>query len=180
MQTNCSFNINIFFFTQVTYFQERLHLLQTLRHVPKCWAVVQPFLCSIFMPKCVNNSVELPSQEMCKMVSGPCRLLLNHTIWPSFAKCDNATLFSRQCKNALRELKFNTTGKCLKPLVPTDNVLSIFDGVEGCGTQCYDPLFTLDEHKQTHSFIAYAASICCACNLFTIVSTIKEERHTSA
>lgn len=122
------------------------------------------------MPKCVNNTVDLPSQEMCKMVLGPCRMLLNHTIWPSFAKCDNTKLFPPLCKNDIREMKFNTSGKCLKPLVSTDNALSIFDGVEGCGTQCYDPLFMPDEHKQIHSFIAWAAGICCAFNLFTIVS----------
>ncbi|KMQ88927.1 protein smoothened [Lasius niger] len=156
--------------------EERLYLLQALKHVPKCWAVVQPFLCSIFMPKCVNNTVELPSQEMCKMVSGPCRMLINHTIWPSFAKCDNTKLFPRLCKNDIRELKFNITAKCLKPLVPTDNALSIFDGVEGCGTECYDPLYTTDEHNQIHSFIVWAAGICCTFNLFTVITFLIDWR----
>ncbi|KYM89276.1 Protein smoothened [Atta colombica] len=156
--------------------EERLYLLQALKHVPKCWAVVQPFLCSIFMPKCINDTVELPSQEMCKMVSGPCRMLMNHTIWPSFAKCDNKELFPRLCQNDIRELKFNISGKCLKPLVPTDNALSIFDGVEGCGTQCYDPLYTSDEHNQIHSFIIWAASICCTFNLFTVLTFVIDWR----
>ncbi|XP_011634668.1 LOW QUALITY PROTEIN: protein smoothened, partial [Pogonomyrmex barbatus] len=143
---------------------------------PKCWAVVLPFLCSIFMPKCINDTVELPSQEMCKMVSGPCRMLMNHTIWPSFAKCDNTKLFPRLCQNDVRELKFNISGKCLKPLIPTDNALSIFDGVEGCGTQCYDPLYTPDEHNQIHSFIVWAAGICCTFNLFTIITFLIDWR----
>lgn len=178
MHIYCSYRkISISFIVSLCFFifQEKLHLLQALQHVPKCWAVVQPFLCSIFMPKCVNNTVELPSQEMCKMVSGPCRMLINHTLWPSFAKCDNTKLFPRLCdyKNDVRELKFNITGKCLKPLVSTDNALSIFDGVEGCGTQCYDPLYTFDEHNEIHSFVTWAAGICCAFNLFTVVSVIK-------
>ncbi|KAL0106682.1 hypothetical protein PUN28_015319 [Cardiocondyla obscurior] len=156
--------------------EERLYLLQALKHVPKCWAVVQPFLCSIFMPKCINDTVELPSQEMCKMVSGPCRMLMNHTMWPNFAKCDNTKLFPRLCQNDIRELKFNISGKCLKPLVPTDNALSIFDGVEGCGTQCYDPLYTSDEHNQIHSFIIWGASICCTFNLFTIITFLIDWR----
>lgn len=122
------------------------------------------------MPKCINDTVDLPSQEMCKMVSGPCRIVFNHTIWPSFVKCENTDLFPRLCKNDIRELKFNISGKCLKPLVPTDNALAIFEGVEGCGTQCSDPLFTPDEHKQIHSFIAWAAGICGSFNLFTVVS----------
>ncbi|KAG7209538.1 hypothetical protein KM043_015618 [Ampulex compressa] len=156
--------------------EERLHILQGLRHIPKCWAVVQPLLCSIFMPKCVNDTVDLPSQEMCKMVSGPCRILFNHTIWPAFVKCENTELFPRLCKNDVRELKFNISGKCLRPLVPTDNALSIFEGVEGCGTQCDDPLFTPDEHKQIHSFIAWTAGICCSFNFFTVVTFLIDWR----
>ncbi|XP_066597642.1 protein smoothened [Prorops nasuta] len=156
--------------------EEKLYLLQGLRHIPKCWTVVQPFLCSLFMPKCINNTVYLPSEEICKLVSGPCRILFNHTIWPSFIKCDNTELFPRLCKNDIRELKFNTAGKCLKPLVPTDNALSIFEGVEGCGTQCEDPLFTPDEHKQIHSFIAWAAGICCLFNFFTVVTFLIDWR----
>nr|XP_050867262.1 protein smoothened [Vespula vulgaris] len=158
-------------YTTQKIIEEKLYLLQALRHVPKCWAVVQPFLCSIFMPKCINDMVDLPSQEMCKMVSGPCRIVFNHTIWPNFVKCENTKLFPRLCKNDIRELKFNTSGKCLKPLIPTDNALAIFEGVDGCGTQCNDPFFTLDEQKQIHSFIAWAAGICCMFNFFTVVST---------
>ncbi|EZA47218.1 Protein smoothened [Ooceraea biroi] len=157
--------------------KDKLHQLQTLKHVPKCWAVVQPFLCSIFMPKCVNDTVALPSREMCKMISGPCRLLLNHTIWPSFIRCDNAELFPQSCKSNVRELKFNTSGECLKPLVPTDNALSIFDGVEGCGTQCYDPLYTFDEHTQLHSFIVWCAGICCAFNFLAVVTFLIDWRN---
>lgn len=125
------------------------------------------------MPRCIDNVVELPSQEMCKLVLGPCRMLLNHTIWPSFARCENTELFPPSCKNTITELKFNTSSMCLKPLISTDNALSIFDGVENCGTQCNDPLFTPDEHKQIHSFIAWAAGICCFLNLFTVVSMME-------
>ena len=147
-----------------------MHLFQGLRHIPKCWAVVQPFLCSLYMPKCTNDTVELPSQEMCKMVAGPCRILFNHTIWPNFIKCDDAKLFPRMCKNDVRELKFNTTGKCLKPLIPTDNTLALFEGIEGCGKQCDDPLYTPDQQKQMHSYIAWLTAICAAFNLFAVVS----------
>ncbi|XP_043253743.1 protein smoothened [Colletes gigas] len=156
--------------------EERLHVLQALRHMPKCWAVVQPLLCSIFMPKCINDTVDLPSQEMCKIVSGPCRIVFNHTIWPSFVKCENTELFPRLCKNDIRDLKFNISGKCLKPLIPTDNALAIFEGVEGCGTQCNDPFFTPDEHKQIHSFIAWAAGICGSFNLFTVITFLIDWR----
>lgn len=151
------------------FLQEKLHLLQGLKHIPKCWAVVQPFLCSLFMPKCVNDTVDLPSHEMCSIVSGPCKVIFNHTIWPKFINCNNKKLFPH-CENDLRELKFNTTSKCISPLVPTDNALAIFEGVEGCGTPCNDPLYTHDEQKQIQSFIAWAASICITFNAFTVVS----------
>ena len=122
------------------------------------------------MPKCVNDTVDLPSQEMCKIVSSPCRILFNQTIWPNFIKCENTELFPSLCKNDIREIKFNTTWKCLSPLVPTDNALAVFEGVEGCGTPCDDPLYTSDEKKQIHSFIFWAAGICILFNLFTVVS----------
>lgn len=47
--------------------QDKLLLWQSLRSVPKCWAVIQPFLCALYMPRCENGLVELPSQEMCKV-----------------------------------------------------------------------------------------------------------------
>jgi smoothened protein len=35
---------------------------QNLRSVPKCWAVIQPFLYALYMPRCENGTVGLPSQ----------------------------------------------------------------------------------------------------------------------
>ncbi|XP_058807517.1 protein smoothened-like [Phymastichus coffea] len=159
-----------------TMIKERLYVLQGLKHIPKCWAVVQPFLCSLFMPKCVNGTVNLPSHEMCRVVSGPCKVIFNSTIWPKFIKCDDTKLFPHLCMNEARELKFNTTSKCLSPLVPTDNALAIFEGVEGCGTPCNDPLYTHDEQKQIQSFIAWAASICISFNAFTVITFIIDWR----
>ena len=37
---------------------------QNLKSVPKCWAVIQPFLCALYMPRCDNGMVELPSQVL--------------------------------------------------------------------------------------------------------------------
>lgn len=127
------------------------------------------------MPKCINETVDLPSQEMCKIVSGACRILFNHTIWPNFIKCEDTTLFPRLCKNDIREIKFNTSSQCLHPLVPiNDNPLAVFEGVEGCGIPCSDPFYTEDEQKQIHSLIFYAAAICCMFNLFTMVRFSKK------
>ena len=147
-------------------------MLQGLKYIPKCWAVVQPFLCSLFMPKCVNDTVYLPTQEMCKIVLGACRILVNHTIWPNFIHCNNTELFPSSCNNIIREVKFdNTNGKCHPPLVPTNYSLAVFEGIDGCGLPCRDPLYTHEEQKQIHTLITWAAYTCLMFNMFTIVST---------
>ncbi|XP_074097870.1 smoothened, frizzled class receptor [Cotesia typhae] len=156
--------------------EERLRLLQSLRHIPRCWAVVQPLLCSVFKPKCNNNTIELPSQEFCKKILSPCRILFNHTIWPSFIKCDNPKLFPKEGKDFSRFLPFNISGKCFKPLIATDNPLTTFEGIEGCGIPCNDPLYTADEHDQIHSFIRWGATICMVSNIFTICTFLIDWR----
>ena len=49
--------------------QEKLVLWQSLRSVPKCWAVIQPFLCALYMPRCEGDLVELPSQVRLEFAS---------------------------------------------------------------------------------------------------------------
>lgn len=73
-------------------------------------------------------------------------------------------------QNDVRELKFNTTGRCLEPLVQTDLSAWYYDGVDGCGVQCHDPMFTDHQRQQIHKLVAWGASICALFNLFTIVS----------
>lgn len=124
------------------------------------------------MPNCNNDNVYLPTQETCRMAMGPCRAILNHTIWPSFIRCDDTTLFPTGCSDfhEPRDIKFNNTGKCLEPLIPTDNQLALFDDIDGCGMPCNSPLYSSDEHKQIHSFIAWGAGICLAFNFFAVVN----------
>lgn len=98
---------------------------------------------------------------------GACRLVFNETIWPKFIKCNDEKLFPRRCINDIRAIKFNTTGVCFTPLVSTDNSLATFEGVEGYGTPCAASFYTAEEQE---SFIFWAASICFAFNLFTVVS----------
>ncbi|XP_066992573.2 protein smoothened isoform X2 [Anabrus simplex] len=122
------------------------------------------------MPKCEEDMVYLPSQEMCKMTLSPCRILLANNNWPSFPKCDDISKYPQKCKNDVRELKFNTSGQCQLPLVPTDNSQAFYEGVEGCGVQCESPYFTADEHRQIHQLVAWGGSCCLIFNLFTAVT----------
>lgn len=100
--------------------QEKLLLYKYLRYIPKCWAVIQPFLCALYMPKCKNDTVDLPSREMCKITLGPCKIFYNTTIFPELLRCNDERLFPSKCKNVIHELKFNTTGYCMDPLVKTE------------------------------------------------------------
>lgn len=150
---------------------EKLNAFQALRHIPKCWAVIQPFLCSLYMPKCekigLQEMVYLPSQNMCKIAMDACRFLNNTTYFPKFFRCDEK-LYPPNCNNDVREVKFNITGQCLRPLVQAESSSSYFKDIEGCGLQCQNPLYTDDEHRQIHKLIAWGACICLGFNLFTI------------
>jgi smoothened len=155
---------------------EKLYSYQALRHIPKCWAVIQPFLCAVFIPKCESingrgDMVYLPSLEMCKITQEPCKILYNTSYFPEFLKC-NESMFPSKCNNDVREMKFNATGQCLKPLVPTDSVSSYYKEIEGCGLECKDPLYTDDEHRQIHKLISWGGGVCLILNFFTIITFI--------
>ncbi|RZC37430.1 smoothened [Asbolus verrucosus] len=152
--------------------QEKLQLFQYLRYVPKCWAVIQPFLCALYMPKCENGRVDLPSREMCRITLGPCKIFYNSSIFPKFLNCDDNRTFPSTCKNDVHELKFNTTGFCMEPLVKTDNQDWFYPDVEGCGLRCKDSLYTENEHYQIHKLTAYCVLLCGFFNLFTVVTFI--------
>jgi len=87
----------------------------------------------------------------------------------------NNSICNLALQNDVRELKFNTTGQCLSPLVPTDNTQAFYEGVEGCGVRCQNPLLSEDEHSQIHQLVAWAGTICLLFNLFTVVSKCFEE-----
>ncbi|XP_017473360.1 PREDICTED: protein smoothened [Rhagoletis zephyria] len=154
---------------------KHLHSYRALRNVPKCWAVIQPFLCSVFMPKCEQmngkDMVYLPSVEMCRKTWEPCRILYNTSYFPEFLRC-NETLFPPKCTNDVQEMKFNATGSCLAPLVPVESSSSNYPGIEGCGVQCKDPLYTDDEHRQIHKLISWLGTICCLANFFVVATFV--------
>lgn len=59
-----------------------------LRNAPRCWSVIQPLLCAIYMPKCENGRVELPSKSLCLATRRPCSIVDRERGWPNFLKCD--------------------------------------------------------------------------------------------
>ena len=144
--------------------------IEVLRFIPKCWANVQALLCSLYMPNCVGNSIiNMPSQEECRLVLGPCRAILNHPLWPSFINCEDIERFPLGCRHNTMHIKFNNSGSCLKPLIPTDNARAMSEDIDGCGYPCLNPMYSKEEHQQMHTFIAWAAGICLFFNTFTVV-----------
>lgn len=154
---------------------ETLYSYQALRHVPKCWAAIQPFLCSVFLPKCekINGTdmLYLPSLEMCKITVEPCRILYNTSYFPEFLKCKESR-FPSKCNNDVREMKFNLTGKCLKPLVRTDAPANYYKDIDGCGLECKDPFYTDYDHRIIHKLVGWGASICLTFNIFALLTFI--------
>lgn len=113
--------------------------------------------------------VYLPSLEMCRITSEPCRILYNTSYFPEFLKC-NETFFPSKCNNDVREMKFNAVGQCLAPLVQAESSTSYYKDIEGCGVQCKDPLYTDDEHDDIHKLIGWGVTICAISNIFVIVT----------
>ncbi|XP_012942595.1 smoothened homolog [Aplysia californica] len=153
---------------------EKLKLWSGLQNVPQCWAVVQPFLCSVYLPRCDDTlGVELPSQELCERTRKPCQIVYEiNNGWPDFLRCDHPNFVSGCGTATYDKLVFNTTGRCEAPLVRTDDAGSWYDGVEGCGVPCDNPLFTAEQHNEVHTFIAVFGSICLVCTLFTVLTFI--------
>ncbi|XP_073961888.1 protein smoothened-like isoform X3 [Choristoneura fumiferana] len=172
-------SVHLTFFNNQHQIQNQLELYTHLINVPKCWAVIQPLLCATFMPKCETvlgqDMVYLPSFEMCNVTMEPCAILYNTSYFPSYLKC-NETLFPPKCDNAAREMKFNTTGRCLPPLIHTEKALHFYKGISGCGLPCQDPLYTEDEHHQIHRLVAWGAGVCLLFNLITVATFLIDWR----
>ena len=160
---------------------------QVLKAVPKCWAQVQPLLCSLYLPRCRQKQQEsevfLASRQLCLDVQGPCRIVEEKLQgWPSFFSCNNSDVFSSRATSAscLDEADKDATlsfrrhnssrGECLKPLLPTDREDSFFDSFDGCGMSCRPPLFTESEYSFVGSWVAALGVIGSVAFLFAAVT----------
>nr|XP_057933573.1 protein smoothened isoform X2 [Doryrhamphus excisus] len=155
---------------------EKLNMWSGLRNAPRCWSVIQPLLCAVYMPKCENGHVELPSQSLCLVTRRPCSIVDQERGWPNFLKCQE---FPVGCPNEVQKLKFNMSGQCEAPLVKTDIQSSWYKDVEGCGIQCDNPLFTEEEHDDMHAYIAYFGTITLLCTFFTLATFLADWKNSN-
>ena len=86
--------------------QEKLTLWGGLRNAPKCWEVIQPLLCAVYMPRCENDTIELISKDICEKTRGPCKIVETYQgAWPEFLKCGQSH-FRSDCKSVSRLISF--------------------------------------------------------------------------
>ena len=84
---------------------EKLFQWEGLKNVPKCWEVIQPFLCATYLPKCSTKSngndtihtIALTGKELCERTREPCKIVESVRGWPEFLQC-NSSHFPQQCK----------------------------------------------------------------------------------
>lgn len=70
--------------------QENLEAWSALRGAPRCWDVIQPLLCAVYMPRCNNSQLVMYPRELCLKTREPCKIVpeSNHGRWPFFLDCD--------------------------------------------------------------------------------------------
>ncbi|EDO45534.1 predicted protein, partial [Nematostella vectensis] len=119
-----------------------------LKFLPKCWEVLQPFLCQIYKPKCKNGSVELPCREQCFATRKPCSVVESYRRWPEFLRCDKLPEGNCNGTSSVHSSSTSLVNLCL------------------CFAYAYvDPVFTRRKCKRrrkiiktSHSSCAYACS----------------------
>lgn len=72
--------------------KKRLNEWYGLRFLPKCWQVLQPFLCDVYKPNCVNGTAEPPCRDQCLATRKPCSVVetfrKDNPGWPDFLNCE--------------------------------------------------------------------------------------------
>lgn len=80
----------------------------------------------------------------------------------------NTVRFNHELYSQITTLQLNESA-CKRPLVETDHPSSWYEGIEGCGIQCENPIFTSEEHTRIHRFVGAFGSLSFTCSLFTMV-----------
>lgn len=142
---------------------------KALSFLPRCWEVLHPLLCRVYMPKCDEGRVQLPCRSRCLKTRSPCKVVekfQDYGGWPDFLKCD---AFPQENCDNFTITKINQTN-CPSPLVHTEEESSWFEGIHGCGIQCENPIFTKEEHGRIHRFIGAFGTLSILCTGFTVLT----------
>ena len=83
--------------------EKNLQRWKALSFLPRCWEVLKPLLCSVYMPECDESShkaTRLPCRSACLLTRTPCRVVENYRTyggWPDFLECEKFPL--KDCDN---------------------------------------------------------------------------------
>ena len=93
--------------------------------------------------------------------------------WPRrtvYDRCYSSNSYPQKCEIyfQVKKLELNESA-CKRPLVETEHNSSWYEGIEGCGIQCENPIFTTVEHTRIHRFVGAFGSLSFICSLFTMV-----------
>ncbi|CAB3996833.1 smoothened homolog [Paramuricea clavata] len=148
---------------------KNLERWKALSFLPRCWEILKPLLCRVYMPKCEEGNVRLPCRSVCLLTREPCRVVEqfdSYGGWPEFLKCEAFPL--ENCDNLTISKNNQTT--CPAPLVYTEDEESWYEGIHGCGIQCENPIFTAEEHDRIHQFIGAFGTFSILCTAFTVLT----------
>ena len=70
---------------------KNLERWKALSFLPRCWEILKPLLCRVYMPKCEEGNVRLPCRSVCLLTREPCRVVEefdSYGGWPEFLKCE--------------------------------------------------------------------------------------------
>lgn len=140
-----TFDLN---FSSTDEIQTYLQSWYGARKFPKCWPVLRVALCSIFMPQCDEElatgrvtRISKPSVDICHDVLSNCPFIGQHFGWPKIFNCSDSNIYSKDCTNELRDLRFSQSSPtCQHPLVPSDDKNHWFENIEGCSLSCKFPI----------------------------------------
>ena len=70
--------------------QDHLRMWESLQSVPRCWDVLYPLLCAVYMPKCEQSQLEMYRRDMCENVKRQCGIVeeIIDGGWPEFLECN--------------------------------------------------------------------------------------------
>jgi len=92
---------------------KNLKLWEGLKFLPKCWSVLQPLLCQVYVPKCEDSTVIPPCREQCLATRKPCSVVERYRKWPEFLSCER---FPEKTCNGTVSIRFLKHLKYFKEL----------------------------------------------------------------
>uniref|UniRef100_UPI00358FFE9D protein smoothened n=1 Tax=Myxine glutinosa TaxID=7769 RepID=UPI00358FFE9D len=141
-----------------------------LRGWPRCWVVLAPLLCAVYLPACGDGRVALPSHATCQAARQACEPLVElgggPGAWPKSLDCDG---FPSDCTQPL-PLRFNISENCVAPLILSEDARTWLGGVPGCAEPCTPPLFFDHELLIAQAFLATAATLALLSTLFALAT----------